>query len=532
MFLPRTFQLLAVLLTLIVLLSSCSVGMLGSARPAAPPTALPRAAPSPPATPTASLPASALLSVAEQARSLQPAFAADLQAATAWDRYRITAALNPDGPTIHGFLQVEVQNRSRDTWTELVFHLYPNHPSFGGGLRVANAHVNGRPAEVRTEERNVRLIVDLARPMAPGETALVSFDYLARTQRNGSNRAYGAFNQEAGVWALANFHPVLAVYRDAGSGGAYTGWDRRPISSRGDLAVTTTALYDVTIDTPADWALVTTGVRVEQTPIDNGYSRERFVSGPQRDFFLAAIKGLDQASATIDGTKVTSYYQRGSTAAGQRGLDVAVASLRSFNQRFGAYPLTELEVVQAALTKFLGVEYPGVILIEQNLYRPGSRSFEATVAHEVAHQWWYSMVGNDFQGEPWLDEGLASYSQVIFREAQGERALAEAELNTFRDSYRRARAAGRDEPTNQSTAAYSGNYFAIVYAKSALFFHALRQQIGDEAFAQFLQRYYATYRYGEAQGPDLLAVAESTCSCELDQLYADWITDAAPVPIP
>jgi hypothetical protein len=354
-------------------------------------------------------------------------------------------------------------------------------------------------------------------------------NFLARTQRNASGSAYGAFNQEAGVWSLASFYPVLARY-------FADGWDRRPVSSRGDLAVTETALYDVTLDTPVDWQLVTTGTQVETNSPGNlppeGYRRERFVSGPQRDFFLAAINGLNQASTDVDGTRVTVYYRPEYDAAGQRSLAIAAQSLRAFNARYGPYPLTEMEVVQAALTKFLGVEYPGVMLIEQRLYASNGRGLETTIAHEVAHQWWYSLVGNDYQGAAWMDEGLASYSQVIYYESLGDAVSAAAELQQFRNIYLSARNAGNDGVVNRPNAAFQGNYVALVYAKSALFFHALRQRMGDETFYAFLQRYYETYRYGEATGSDMLATAEATCGCDLQALYDAWITSAVPVDVP
>jgi pimeloyl-ACP methyl ester carboxylesterase len=35
-------------------------------------------------------------------------------------------------------------------------------------------------------------------------------------------------------------------------------------------------------------------------------------------------------------------------------------------------------------------------------------------AHEVAHQWWYAVVGNDIYREPWLDEAFAQYSGIIY----------------------------------------------------------------------------------------------------------------------
>ena len=38
---------------------------------------------------------------------------------------------------------------------------------------------------------------------------------------------------------------------------------------------------------------------------------------------------------------------------------------------------------------------------------------EIVVAHEVAHQWWYSLVGNDQIDEPWLDEAFAQFTTAL-----------------------------------------------------------------------------------------------------------------------
>ncbi|MCG8348013.1 MAG: M1 family metallopeptidase [Chloroflexales bacterium] len=461
-------------------------------------------------------------------------FAADLNTAENWNRYTMNASLDPVALTVSGAQQVEVRNRADTPFDALYFHLYPNHPDFGGGLSVENVRVNGQAAPISTEQNNILLRVELSQPLIPGAWAIVTMDFTARTQRNASGNTYGAFNMQSGVWSLATFYPILAVYQPESAGGSYVGWDRRPVSGRGDLVVSEVALYDVTLDTPADWSLVTTGARVGEPAIipQSSQRRERFVSGPQRDFFLAALQGLDQASNVVDGTRITTYYQPGDTAAGQRSLRVAEQSLQTFNQRYGRYPLAELDVIQAALTRFLGVEYPGVVLIEENLYRQNGRTLDTTVAHEVAHQWWYSLVGNDYQGEPWLDEGLASYSQVIFYEALGQGELVNAELENFRRIYLSTRQDGRDAAVDRPVTSFEGNYFALVYAKSALFFAALRDQIGDEAFFNFIQAYYANYRYREADGDGLRAIAERSCSCDLREFYADWITDAAAVELP
>ncbi len=482
----------------------------------------------------AMLPPTMSFDVNAQAAALLPAFAADLEQAEDWDRYQINARLDPALLTVSGAMRLDMRNRAETPFSAIYFHLYPNHADFGGGMQVSNVYVNNEPAATTLEQNNVLLRLDLPQPLNPDEWATVTLNFQARTQRNASRDAYGAFNQEAGVWALANFYPVLSVYADSNTPYDFTEWDRRPVSSRGDLAVTTTALYDVTLDAPPDWMLVTTGARYDSddSTAPEGLRRERFVSGPQRDFFVAALQGLDRASADVDGTLITAYYQPANAEAGQAGLATAAAAVRAYNERYGRYPLTELEIIQAALMDFLGVEYPGVVLIDQDLYQPGNRLLETTVAHEIAHQWWYNLVGNDYQGEPWIDEGLASYSQIVFYESLGNDQLAEAELQTFRNWYTGVREAGRDDTADQPVTAFQGNYVALVYAKSALFFQALRNQLGDEVFFRFLQEYYATHRYGEANSETLLAVGEDVCACNLQPIYNAWIGGVAPVNIP
>ncbi|NTU82800.1 MAG: M1 family metallopeptidase [Chloroflexales bacterium] len=280
------------------------------------------------------------------------------------------------------------------------------------------------------------------------------------------------------------------------------------------------------------WSLISSGARVSAAPVVAGVRRERFVSGPQREFYLGATQGLDQASATVDGTRVVSHYQADDAEAGRRALRVAEQALRAFSARYGPYPLAELELVEGAMTNFLGMEYPGVVLIEQKLYKSAGRGLETTVAHEIAHQWWYSLVGNDAQGEPWLDEGLASYSQALYYEGVGAPELAAAELNNFRTFFSESRQRGRDAPLATPPSGLRGNYVPVIYAKGALFFHSLRGQIGEAAFSRFLKGYYADGRYREVAGPDLLRAAEAACGCQLDQLYADWVLTTAPVSLP
>jgi aminopeptidase N len=456
-----------------------------------------------------------------QARALLPEFAGDLDRAGEWNRYTISAAIDPQARTVAGRERLEYTNRDSVALDRLYFHLYPNLRDFAGRLDVSALVVDGQPQQAIYESQRYLLRVNLPQPLAPGATTTVAFDFATSAPLNASAQFYGAFNEENGVLALASAYPIAAIVR----GGV---WDIGRPDPRGDFVNSETALYDVTLTAPASWSLATTGVVIDGR-LDSGLQTARIVSGPQRDFLISATQ-LKQASADVDGTRINSYYRSEHEQGGQRALQVAADSLRIFNKRYGRYPLAELDVIEVAARTFLGVEYPGLVMIEQALY--DGNGLDSTVAHEVAHQWWYSQVGNNVQTESWLDEALASYSQIVYQEEIGGPAAAEAELDFFRQRYRTAVANGRDAPVEQPNTAFRGNYVALVYGKAVLFFQAMRKQIGEEAFDRFLHAHYAQHRYDYISSADLLADAEGACSCDLHPLYENWITKVVPVELP
>ncbi|MDZ4720989.1 MAG: M1 family metallopeptidase [Roseiflexaceae bacterium] len=458
---------------------------------------------------------------ADQAAALLPEFRSDLDRASEWNRYTITATIEPTRPTISGRLVLEYTNRDTVALDRLYFRLFPNLADFAGRLDISAVMIGGQNRKIVYEQKRYLLRVDLPSQLRPGEKTVVALDFQTSVPVNAGRKFYGAFNLQNSVFALASAYPLVAMVRSGA-------WDIAAPDTRGDLVNSETALYDVTLIAPADWTLITTGSAVDGR-LDAGNQTARFVSGPQRDFMIVAAR-LKAASADVAGTKVNAYYLPGNEAGGQAALRAAVNAIQVYNTQFGRYPLAEFDLVPVDAGTFLGVEYPGITLIEQRLYRkPGQ--LEIVIAHEVAHQWWYSLVGNNVQNEAWMDEALASYSQVIYAEAITGREAANAELEQFRKSYRGVRAAKRDTVVKQPNQKIR-NYYPIVYSKGALFFQALRNQIGDDAFGRFLKSYYADHRYGFVNGADLLGTAEQACSCQLDQLYRDWIETAAPVAIP
>ncbi len=202
--------------------------------------------------------------ITTQTAAMRPDRVADLTREP-WDRYTMRVQLDPSGPRLSGDITVQLTNQTEAEFDTIWFHLYPNHPDFGGRLDVTSALIDGVPVPSRTLHGDTLIGLSTPQAIAPGQRTTVTMTFTARGPRNASQRIFGAYNLEAGVWSIASFYPMLARYIPG------IGWDTRPIVARGDFTVSAIALYDVTIAAPADWQLVTSGSRLAyQTTGDGG----------------------------------------------------------------------------------------------------------------------------------------------------------------------------------------------------------------------------------------------------------------------
>jgi hypothetical protein len=94
-----------------------------------------------------------------------------------------------------------------------------------------------------------------------------------------------------------------------------------------------------------------------------------FAAGPARDFYLAASEDFAVFSRRVGETTVNSYAISQRAGRAKLALDFAADALASFNQRFGPYPYTELDVVCTPM-QASGIEYPGIVGISLDLYNP------------------------------------------------------------------------------------------------------------------------------------------------------------------
>jgi hypothetical protein len=333
---------------------------------------------------------------------------------------------------------------------------------------------------------------------------------------------YGIYNWSQDVLTLSAWYPLLAVYDE-------DGWNLDPVSEIGDSVYADMALYTVDLDAPASLVIAATGAEASRQT-EGPVTRKRFVSGPVREVTLVASRDFQVESQTVGGTSINVYTLSNHTRAIPEVLQTSAATLQLYNERFGTYPYTELDVVEAPMRYAAGVEFPGIILVASGFYdNPSQPFFIETIAHEVAHQWWYNLVGNDVFEDPWMDEALTTYSGLMYFEASGETTFFNRSIAASQSGYQDLLARGADLPVAEDLAFFESlndggrAYGDIVYSKGGLFFHTLRETIGDAAFFQALQQYYAGSRYQIARPEDLLEAFEAAAGRQLDDLYQQWL---------
>jgi hypothetical protein len=450
-------------------------------------------------------------------QSLLPAFQGDIAALGEIPRYRIAVSLDAEALTLTGRQQVFYTNNEGGNLGEIYFRLYPNLPQFGGQMEVQRAIVGNRDTSFTYEAGNTALKLPLTPSLLPQEGLQIELDFTVQIPRAEDDDEPRLFGLSQGILSLPNFYPLLAVHEAAG-------WHLDIAPEFSDAVFSEVALYEVSVTAPLDMVVVTSGSAIDMQPNSDGTQTVYCAGGPMRDFSLMMSRQFQFASTTAYGTRVNSYYLPPDAYSGQAVLGHAAATLRAYSDAFGPYPFAEFDVVEAPLAN-RGMEYPGLILIGTDLYRKRADAREFLVVHEVGHQWWYSLVGSDAVNHPWLDEGLTEYSVYVYNQMiHSQTAADELVEDRWLIPYQVAVSKGLDAAADQPSLAFSEeNYEYIVYAKGALFFHALHQAVGDQVYRAIMREYLQQYRYDIATPADFLRLAEAVSGQDLDPLYQEWV---------
>lgn len=455
--------------------------------------------------------------------AMRPEHASDVDLVKNKNRYYIEASLriDPENYSIMGSQRVRYTNNEDHALNEIVFRLYPNFPDAGSHLRVTNFKLAGQAFEPVYEARGTVMTIPLENGLAPGESVEMSMDFLMVHERGLRTDQLGF--QDNQIQAL-NWFPSFSTYE-----GQERGWWKTYLPANVvDPYYSEIGLYEIKLTHAEDVLVGISGVTVDTTENGDGTVTEHIVTGPMRDNFILASPEMGKITDEIDGIEVNVYFLPGGERAAEWVMETSLRSLEIFNRIFGEYPYRQFDIGES-YGNGGGVEYPGIVVVAQISWLNGSPNTEGIVAHEVAHQWWYGMVGSNQSEAPWIDEPLTTYSASLYlREAYNDQEdRYQTSVQGSRDAYNFFLGNGATDLT-MNRASFNippGHYIFLIQFKGVVFMSDLENLIGREAFLRGVQFYFQQNKYGLSTGYELMHAFEEASGQELDAFFQEAVGD-------
>ncbi len=402
--------------------------------------------------------------------SLSPSGSEQLRRADLADapRASVSAAVDPVSGAVEGRYRARLARPDDGT---LRLRMLAGLRSYRAGLDVRAVRVDDEPATAT--RRDALLELDVPRGMHRFVEVSLEFSY--RVPRGTDTRGQlltpdtiGVLTRHPpGTLLLGHWFPLWVPP------GADADAD---LSGYGDIGNFAAGAITARVAVPEGYDVYGPGVQVEARPTDTGTVVTRTGVG-FRDLSLVVSRGLVPAEARAGEVVVRAATRTALDA--PAAADDAAASLAALETTFGPYPWSELAALDVPLGPQVGgMEWPGAIWIDGF---QADAAFDDVVAHELAHQYWHALVGNDSLVAAVVDEPLAQYSTCLL-------ALARTGDNRACRFGGRVRPGGPPPCIDRRTDEFGpGEYGALVYGEAPDFYVELERLIGTEAVVAALR---------------------------------------------
>jgi len=249
------------------------------------------------------------------------------------------------------------------------------------------------------------------------------------------------------------------------------------------------------------------------------WTSERPVAG------VSLIAGTyDLTTSTSEGISYQLYLPHDVHLDAQRVLTLMSHAHHTLDDRFGPSGFRTVTMFVSRDLRRGFNDGSGLMGLSIRYFRVGDYGM-ATIAHEIAHNWWGGTVAEKWlspgTGGEWIVEGFAEFSSLVAIEADyGAEALTRRLTTEFFDPAHQAVIADMSvldnalaETTARDTTYRKGAYVAMM----------LRRTLGDEVYFRALQEFLERFRYQQATDHDLQQVLQEVSGRKLDQFFSDWV---------
>lgn len=272
--------------------------------------------------------------------------------------------------------------------------------------------------------------------------------------------------------------------------------------------------FTLAVSLPAGWSAVSQGAGPGPDAADTGVWRWSEPQ-PQDAMYLVAAPFVPYRESR-DGIEAQVWLRQPDPALAGRYLAATRNYLDLYGRLIGPYPYAKFALVENFWESGYGM--PSFTLLGPQVIRLPF-IVRTSYPHEILHNWWGNGVYIDDSGGNW-SEGLTTYlADYLMKEQEGLGAdYRRDSLKGYADYV----SGGEDFPLAQFRGRHGDASQAVGYGKSAMFFHMLRRQLGDDAFRRGLQRFYADHRFRYARFDDLRRAFEQSGGADLAAFFAAW----------
>ena len=459
--------------------------------------------------------------------------------------YDIQAKLLNDLNRIEGQEKLVYFNQSPDTLGLIYFHLYlnkfkdepPNSRQYGYHeiIDITLANQESLSYEI---DRTV-MQIKLNSPLPPGDSLELYIQFNALLPEATDRLGYYGDHFDVGNW-----YPVPAVYDEYGwhadqhyDGEFYQEW--------GDYNLEITVREGFIVGATGELLnaeVLPDSITFEERENIYGYGTEddwvtyHYRAENVHDFAWTADPAFVYREMEVDGITLKFFILPYQLASWEPQIEIAAEAIRLFQKKIGPYPYKNLNVVDGYITAG-GIEYPQLVIINDVISE--STDLSATIIHEIAHQWFYGIIGNNQTSYGWMDEGFATFFEN----------LAMKELSIFKKTYQltppgfwgkffgyhydgertdrlvyfRYIRSGREEPINRHFDWFQYDPFVPFYQKMGLVISQLQLVLGDSLFWRGMKEYYDNWSFRHPYPPDLFKSFEAGNQQSLSWFFDQWL---------
>jgi hypothetical protein len=489
-------------------------------------------------------------------------------------RYSIDAQLNDTEKSITATETIVYKNNSPQTLNFIWFHIWPNaykndstplmkqihndpdrakkEQFFGkGSIEGLAFKINDTPAQTEPHSNpqyNDVIKLLLNNPLLPGDSIVISTPFKVMLPPYFSRSGYSE-----GEFMACQWYPKPAVF-DA------TGWHEFPYLDMGEF-YSEYADFDVRLTVPSGYVVGATGTLQTKEELDlyksigaknvknrkkkralytahgSGTKTLRYVAKQVPDFAWFADKGfvIQYDTARLPGGKVVdafTYYHNKKKTIWNNSIDYVKDAVKKYSGWIGEYEYPVVQAVEGpANNSSGGMEYPMITLITDPEARP--ESLDATITHEVGHNWFMSMLGSNERAHTWMDEGLNTYFQFRY-EAEKYRSNsifgksipenikklpADQFLNVIYTAIDKnlPMNSPMDIPADKFTS--SEEYGIVSYVKTALWMYIFQSSVGESKARLAIQNYFNKWKDKHPQPEDMKAAFEEATGEDLTNFF-------------